>query len=86
MCSCYVPTRNEEDNNRKKKLVAAEKRFKLPAQEHIGGATSDLSLKSNLKKAEDNTDQRLNNTEKRKVTWSDAHGIDIAHVKEFEPR
>lgn len=46
------------------------------------------SLKSNLKRRtimeEENQEQAA--TEKRKVTWPDAHGKDIAHVHEFEPR
>ncbi|KAH7521836.1 hypothetical protein FEM48_Zijuj07G0074300 [Ziziphus jujuba var. spinosa] len=43
------------------------------------------NLKSNLKKAvvEENNQLR---TERRKVSWPDAHGKDIAHVQEFEPR
>lgn len=36
-------------------------------------------LKSNLKKSS-------SMVEMRKVSWSDAHGKDIAHVQEFEPR
>ncbi|KAK4585790.1 hypothetical protein RGQ29_023126 [Quercus rubra] len=43
------------------------------------------TLKSNLKKTTivDGNQLRL---EKRKVSWPDAHGKDIAHVHEFEPR
>ncbi|KAG2721147.1 hypothetical protein I3760_02G067800 [Carya illinoinensis] len=42
------------------------------------------NLKSNLKKRTtvDDNQQRI---EKRKVSWPDAHGKDIAHVHEFEP-
>ncbi|KAF5452157.1 hypothetical protein F2P56_027187 [Juglans regia] len=42
------------------------------------------TLKSNLKKRTtvDDNQQRI---EKRKVSWLDAHGKDIAHVQEFEP-
>uniref|UniRef100_A0A7N2LXE2 Uncharacterized protein n=1 Tax=Quercus lobata TaxID=97700 RepID=A0A7N2LXE2_QUELO len=42
------------------------------------------TLKSNLKKTTivDGNQLRL---EKRKVSWPDAHGKDIAHVHEFEP-
>ncbi|KAF3972265.1 hypothetical protein CMV_004221 [Castanea mollissima] len=42
------------------------------------------TLKSNLKKTTivDGNQPRL---EKRKVSWPDAHGKDIAHVHEFEP-
>lgn len=36
-------------------------------------------LKSNLKKSS-------SMVEMRKVSWSDSHGRDIAHVQEFEPR
>ncbi|XP_031284360.1 uncharacterized protein LOC116143084 [Pistacia vera] len=41
------------------------------------------TLKSNLKKA--TTSIMEGNQERRKVTWPDAHGKDIAHVQEFEP-
>ncbi|KAG4131294.1 hypothetical protein ERO13_D09G196800v2 [Gossypium hirsutum] len=50
------------------------------------------TLKSNLKKtttaaADDNDGEgELMKTERRKVSWPDAHGKDIAHVREFEPR
>ncbi|KAG6667784.1 hypothetical protein CIPAW_01G125200, partial [Carya illinoinensis] len=44
------------------------------------------TLKSNLKKGTTvgvgDNQQRI---EKRKVSWPDAHGKDIAHVQEFEP-
>ncbi|KAL5781485.1 hypothetical protein ACOSP7_006514 [Xanthoceras sorbifolium] len=43
-----------------------------------------FTLKSNLKKTTIVEENQLN-TERRKVTWSDAHGKDIAHVREFEP-
>ena len=43
------------------------------------------NLKSNLKKALVKESQPPS-TEKRKVTWPDAHGKDIAHIQEFEPR
>ncbi|KAM6565476.1 hypothetical protein CsatA_024604 [Cannabis sativa] len=54
-----------------------------------------FNLKSNLKKTvvnKDNQSSKLEEEEeeakieKRKVTWPDAHGDDIAHVQEFEPR
>ncbi|GKU98609.1 hypothetical protein SLEP1_g11593 [Rubroshorea leprosula] len=44
--------------------------------------------KSNLKKTEKSLmveDNPSKPTEKRKVSWSDAHGKDIANVQEFEP-
>ena len=42
-------------------------------------------LKSNLKKS---TTMELNQPRiaTRKVNWPDAHGKDIAHVQEFDPR
>lgn len=43
------------------------------------------NLKSNLKKAV-LVDENQSRTERRKVNWPDAHGKDIAHVQEFEPR
>lgn len=45
-----------------------------------------FNLKSNLKKTVVKENQSAAGTEKRKVTWPDAHGKDIAHVQEFEPR
>lgn len=46
-----------------------------------------VPLKSNLKKASETLEfnQRLR-MGSRKVNWPDAHGKDIAHVQEFEPR
>ncbi|XVF65095.1 hypothetical protein PTKIN_Ptkin09bG0219200 [Pterospermum kingtungense] len=43
--------------------------------------------KSNLKKTTTTVVDQENQlkTERRKVSWSDAHGKDIAHVQEFEP-
>ncbi|OMO88312.1 hypothetical protein COLO4_20307 [Corchorus olitorius] len=44
--------------------------------------------KSNLKKPSsivDQENQTLKTAEKRKVSWPDAHGKDMAHVQEFEP-
>ncbi|XWS22391.1 hypothetical protein CRYUN_Cryun29cG0030000 [Craigia yunnanensis] len=42
--------------------------------------------KSNLKKTTTTVDQENQlKTERRKVSWPDAHGKDIAHVQEFEP-
>lgn len=43
------------------------------------------ALKSNLKKTTIVDGNQLP-VEKRKVSWPDAHGKDIAHVHEFEPR
>ncbi|GMN62524.1 hypothetical protein TIFTF001_031599 [Ficus carica] len=48
-------------------------------------------LKSNLKKTIVKENQNQNQSqstrrEKRKVSWPDAHGKDIAHIQEFEPR
>ncbi|KAG8369719.1 hypothetical protein BUALT_Bualt14G0043100 [Buddleja alternifolia] len=45
-------------------------------------------IKSNLKKSRMNHHHQLNSTAgilMRRVSWSDAHGKDIAHVQEFEP-
>ncbi|TXG72538.1 hypothetical protein EZV62_001117 [Acer yangbiense] len=48
-----------------------------------------MTLKSNLKKTtvvEENHIQLNTRSQRRKVvTWSDAHGKDIAHVQEFQP-
>lgn len=44
------------------------------------------NLKSNLKKAVQLVDENQSRTERRKVNWPDAHGQDIAHIQEFEPR
>ncbi|XWS13474.1 hypothetical protein CRYUN_Cryun36dG0040200 [Craigia yunnanensis] len=42
--------------------------------------------KSNLKKTTTTVDQENQlKTERRNVSWPDAHGKDIAHVQEFEP-
>ncbi|KAK8548474.1 hypothetical protein V6N13_054726 [Hibiscus sabdariffa] len=45
------------------------------------------TLKRNLKKTTTPTDAEENQSkaQRRKVSWPDAHGKDIAHVKEFEP-
>lgn len=43
-----------------------------------------IYLKSNLKKTIVKESQSTR-TEKRKVSWPDAHGKDIAHIQEFEP-
>lgn len=46
------------------------------------------NLKSNLKKKTKEKEEEEENcsTETRKVNWPDAHGKDIAHIQEFEPR
>ncbi|EXB54804.1 hypothetical protein L484_019936 [Morus notabilis] len=46
------------------------------------------NLKSNLKKTvvKENQNQNQSRTEKRKVSWPDAHGKDIAQIQEFETR
>ncbi|EOY05362.1 Uncharacterized protein TCM_020382 isoform 1 [Theobroma cacao] len=41
--------------------------------------------KSNLKKPTTVDQENQLKTERRKVSWPDAHGKDIAHVQEFEP-
>ncbi|TYI92054.1 hypothetical protein E1A91_D02G040300v1 [Gossypium mustelinum] len=43
------------------------------------------TLKSNLKKATATDEENQLKTQRRKVSWPDAHGKDIAHVQEFEP-
>lgn len=45
-------------------------------------------LKSNLKKTITTVleENQLRTEQKRKVSWPDAHGKDIAHVHEFETR
>ncbi|KAK4425331.1 hypothetical protein Salat_1727100 [Sesamum alatum] len=53
-------------------------------------AESAAPLKSNLKRTASTTTmmEMMNgklSTGMRKVSWSDAHGKDIAHVQEFEP-
>lgn len=45
-----------------------------------------ITLKSNLKRTATVEEINQSRTEKRKVSWPDAHGNDIAHVHEFEPR
>lgn len=49
-----------------------------------GSQNQQFNLRSNLKKAASENNQLR--TEKRKVSWPDAHGKDIAQVQEFEPR
>ncbi|KAB1203753.1 hypothetical protein CJ030_MR8G011185 [Morella rubra] len=44
------------------------------------------TLKSNLRKRTTTVGDNQHRLEKRKVSWPDAHGKDIAHVQEFEPR
>lgn len=45
------------------------------------------NLKSNLKKkTNEEEEEKIFATETRKVNWPDAHGKDIAHIQEFEPR
>ncbi|KAK2643903.1 hypothetical protein Ddye_019098 [Dipteronia dyeriana] len=72
------------NNNYKETQLVQEKR--------IGSSNSReqfMTLKSNLKKAtavEENHIQLNSHSQRRKVvTWSDAHGKDIAHVQEFQP-
>ncbi|GFP92878.1 hypothetical protein PHJA_001432100 [Phtheirospermum japonicum] len=52
-----------------------------------GQPSSSAPLKSNLKRSASMVEisPKLNQG-MRKVSWSDAHGKDIAHVQEFEPR
>ncbi|KAK1592227.1 hypothetical protein Q3G72_021478 [Acer saccharum] len=64
----------------------------LVQEERIASSNSEqqfMTLKSNLKKTtvvEENHIQLNTQTQRRKVvTWSDAHGKDIAHVQEFQP-
>ena len=42
--------------------------------------------KSNLKKTKIVDQENQLKTERRKISWADVHGKDIAHVQEFEPR
>ncbi|KAK4856121.1 hypothetical protein QYF36_014321 [Acer negundo] len=71
------------NNNYKETQLVQEKR--------IGSSDSEqfMTLKSNLKKTtivEENHIQLNTQSQRRKVvTWSDAHGKDIAHVQEFQP-
>ena len=66
----------------------------LVQEERIGSSDSEqqlMTLKSNLKKStvveENHIQLNTCKSQRRKVvTWSDAHGKDIAHVQEFQPR
>ncbi|KAF4367292.1 hypothetical protein G4B88_026799 [Cannabis sativa] len=66
--------------------------MKIISQQQQQQQEGPFNLKSNLKKTvvnKDNQSSKLEEEEakieKRKVTWPDAHGDDIAHVQEFEP-
>ncbi|KAK3187814.1 hypothetical protein Dsin_027375 [Dipteronia sinensis] len=67
------------------------KETQLVQEKIIGSSNSEqfMTLKSNLKKTtivEENHIQLNTQSQRRKVvTWSDAHGKDIAHVQEFQP-
>lgn len=52
---------------------------KIEISNGVEEEAASTPLKSNLKKSS-------SMVEMRKVSWSDAHGRDIAHVQEFEPR
>ncbi|PON63772.1 hypothetical protein PanWU01x14_129280, partial [Parasponia andersonii] len=64
-------SKNDNDNTRSGSTTGPHEKINEPF----------INLKSNLKKET----QSAARTEKRKVTWPDAHGKDIAHVQEFEP-
>ncbi|KAL1548345.1 hypothetical protein AAHA92_16588 [Salvia divinorum] len=90
VCSCYVASRNsdckEDENGRKEAYNVGGGRRRRRRSRETGflesskGVEIELAhpLKSNLKKS-------ASMVEFRKVSWSDAHGKDIAHVQEFEP-
>ncbi|KAI3469927.1 hypothetical protein Pfo_026590 [Paulownia fortunei] len=59
-----------------------KKRAKSNASNGLQVEHRTAPLKSNLKRT---TSMVEMNPGMRKVSWSDAHGRDIAHVKEFEP-
>ncbi|KDP20325.1 hypothetical protein JCGZ_06411 [Jatropha curcas] len=49
--------------------------------------TTASRKKSNLKRSTTREEEiNQSRTDKRKVSWPDAHGKDIAHIHEFEPR
>ncbi|GAV67557.1 hypothetical protein CFOL_v3_11062, partial [Cephalotus follicularis] len=93
-----VPSRSynnkgEESNNIKKRLPAEKIHGVMEDKDNnINGGTTSMScgsieattLRSNLKKIT-TMEENQPRTEKRKVSWPDAHGQDIAHVQEFEP-
>lgn len=75
VCSCYVASRNSDS---KEEEISRSKAAGLFVDESDGCAP----LKSNLKKSASISRGVM----MRKVSWSDAHGKDIAHVQEFQPR
>ncbi|XP_034686642.1 uncharacterized protein LOC117915184 [Vitis riparia] len=92
VCSCYAPSRNSGNtiqDNKKKKQSGAEgevDNHELQGQgDSTGSCGSDGPLKSNLKKTTLVLGENQLRTAKRKVTWPDSQGKDIAHVQEFEP-
>ncbi|KAF9606329.1 hypothetical protein IFM89_024997 [Coptis chinensis] len=60
-----------------------DKHESLSCHKSPGTCTTNLPLKSNLKKAT-TVDQVEMRTGSRKVNWPDAHGKDIAHVQQIE--
>ncbi|KAL5990179.1 hypothetical protein ACLOJK_011076 [Asimina triloba] len=112
VCSCYIPTGNNEDSNNNS---SSNNNSELPSKQHpsssheakglesketssggsgvgkVGGGPSSIAiegppLKSNLKKTTIVEEECQLKNGKRKVTWPDAHGKDLAHVQEFHSR
>lgn len=75
-------TNNDESQGEEKGNRGSNSRSYGSTGPHI----EHLPLKSNLKKTTTVEEINQSRTEKRKVSWPDAHGNDIAHVHEFEPR
>ncbi|GLT97840.1 hypothetical protein SLE2022_153860 [Rubroshorea leprosula] len=95
VCSCYAPSRNFIDGGGEKEDGVVEEACnnEIQGQDRSNingdGCSSTVGVrKSNLKKTETALmleENPAKATEKRKVSWPDAHGKDIAHVQEFEP-
>lgn len=101
MCSCYVASRNsDEDQSTRIRSTNIDHQTKIASTGELisglvkngfesNGPNSPAALKSNLKRRASMINNNHNhnpNAGVRKVSWSDAHGKNIAHVQEFEPR
>lgn len=78
VCSCYAPA---PKNNIESKEVSSNGYFNEPCLQ------TKQPLKSNIKKATTAIVTKEEEQQKqRKVTWPDAHGMNLAHVHEFQSR
>ncbi|KAK8623639.1 hypothetical protein V6N13_065005 [Hibiscus sabdariffa] len=95
-CSCNVPTRDLDTKGKEINIkdggmgeVGNDDGLQL-GQERVTNGPDNFelipTLKSNLKKTTTDEDENQLEGPTRKVRWPDAHGKDIARVKEFEPR